>query len=116
MVVMPAGREPVLNVCSGRQLASIVLAPEVSRLLTGVGIRVVEDIERALLGADWDFECFTGFGVLNEDCDAVVLGVPEQLDVDTVADAAVKFASDRFDRGVGGFWCAHRGSLREFLR
>jgi hypothetical protein len=51
---------------------------------------MVKDLERRLALLDRDFEPLAGRDVVDRDRHAPILGVPEQTDVDALADAAVK--------------------------
>lgn len=70
--------------------------------LGGVGVRVVENVERALAVADLKLECLARLDVVDRYRDVAVEGVPEQLDVDAVAYPALQFARRRRDVGDVG--------------
>jgi hypothetical protein len=56
---------------------------------------MVKDLERRFALQDWEFERFAGLGVVDCDRHVPILRVPEQADLDAVADAAVKLAGHR---------------------
>jgi hypothetical protein len=53
-------------------------------LMTGVGERVVEEVERSLAVTNAQLECFARFGVVNLDRDMAIIGVPEQPNLKAV--------------------------------
>jgi hypothetical protein len=61
-----------------------------------------EYVERAVTVGDFEFACLARLGVVDGNRDVAVAGVPEQLDVDVVALAAVEFADRRGDPTVVG--------------